>query len=198
MSYVGGVVASPAHYRFWGNRMDQAVTSSETYIQRVISAQSQLYAYVLTLLADTEAADDVLQETNLVLCRKATEFAEGTNFDAWAFRIARVQCLAYWKVRSRDRIVIDEAAINQIASRAEQRLAEADDRQRVLRKCLAELPAHQRELLEKRYAAGGSVKQLAERLGRPEPSLSQSLYRIRMALLNCVRTKLASEGASAI
>jgi RNA polymerase sigma-70 factor, ECF subfamily len=175
--------------------MDQAVTSSETYIQRVINAQPQLYAYVLTLLADTEAADDVLQETNLVLCRKAAEFAEGTNFDAWAFRIARVQCLAYWKVRSRDRIVVDEAAINQIASRAEQRLAEADERQRALRKCLAELPANQRELLENRYAAGGSVKQLAERLGRPEPSLSQSLYRIRMALLNCVRTRIAREGA---
>src|SRR5689334_22833415 len=107
-----------------------SLNSSETYIQRVIGAQPQLYAYILTLLADTEAADDVLQEANLVLCRKADEFSEGTNFDAWAFRIARMQCLAYWKVRSRDRLVVDEAAINQIASRAEQRLAEVDERQR--------------------------------------------------------------------
>jgi RNA polymerase sigma-70 factor (ECF subfamily) len=168
-----------------------SVNSSETYIQRVISAQSQLYAYILTLLANTEAADDVLQETNLVLCRKAKEFAEGTNFDAWAFRIARVQCMAYWKVRSRDRLVVDEEVIHQIANRVEQRLSEVDDRHRALRKCLAELPIKQRELLENRYSAGGSLKQLAQQLGRPEPSLSQSLYRIRTALLNCVRSKLA-------
>jgi RNA polymerase sigma-70 factor, ECF subfamily len=175
-----------------------SVKSSETYIQRVIAAQSQLYAYILTLLADTEAADDVLQETNLVLCRKADEFAEGTNFDAWAFRIARVQCLAYWKVRSRDRLVVDEEVINQIASRAEQRLGEVDERHRALRKCLAELPAKQREMLEHRYAEGGSIKQLAQKLGRPEPSLSQTLYRIRMALFNCVRAKLGGEGARSL
>lgn len=175
-----------------------SVNTSETYIQRVIAAQSQLYAYILTLLADTEAADDVLQETNLVLCRKADEFAEGTNFDAWAFRVARVQCLAYWKVRSRDRLVVDEEVINQVASRVEQRLVEVDERQRALRKCLAELPVKQRELLENRYAEGGSVKQLALQSGRPEPSLSQTLYRIRMALLACVRTKLAGKGVGGL
>jgi RNA polymerase sigma-70 factor (ECF subfamily) len=178
--------------------MDCTVNSSETYIQRVIAAQSQLYAYVLTLLADTEAADDVLQETNLVLCRKANEFVEGTNFDAWAFRIARVQCLAYWKVRSRDRLIVDDEVINQIATRAEQRLAEMDERQRALRKCLADLPVKQRELLETRYAEGGSIKQLAQRLGRPEPSLSQTLYRIRLALLNCVRGRLGGESAGSL
>src|SRR6185369_11213719 len=95
---------------------------SETYIQNVIGLQSQLYAYILTLLADTEAADDVLQETNLVLCRKAHEFTEGTKFEAWAFRIARIQCLAFWKIHSRNWLVFDNEAINQIAARAESRL----------------------------------------------------------------------------
>lgn len=166
---------------------------SETYIQSVIALQSQLYAYILTLLANTEAADDVLQETNLVLCRKADDFAAGTNFEAWAFRIARTQCMAYWKIRARDKVVLDEDAMSQIASRVEARLADVSDRTRALRQCLGELSPRQREMLEGRYAPNGSLKQLAQRLGRPEPSVSQTLYRIRQALLDCVRSRLARE-----
>jgi RNA polymerase sigma-70 factor, ECF subfamily len=163
---------------------------SETYLQNLISLQPRLYAYVLTLLADAVAADDVLQEANLVLCRKASEFQEGTNFEAWAYRIARLQCFAYWKTRARNRLVPNEEALQQIASQAEARIAEIDDRTFALRKCLAELPQRQRELLEKRYAADGSLKQLAEQLRRSVASLSQTLYRIRGALLECIRTRL--------
>jgi RNA polymerase sigma-70 factor (ECF subfamily) len=162
----------------------------ESYLQKLIGLQSQLYAYVLTLLADAVAADDVLQETNLVLCRKADEFSAGTNFEAWAFRVARIQCLAYWKTRARSRLVLDDAALQQIASQAEARITEFDDRTLALRQCLAELPPRQRELLEKRYAAGGSIKELAEQVRRSVASLSQTLYRIRGALLACIRSRL--------
>jgi RNA polymerase sigma-70 factor (ECF subfamily) len=137
----------------------------------------------------------VLQEINLVLCRKAEDFCEDTNFNAWAFQIARNQCLAYWKIRARDRLVFDDEAISKIASRAESKLAEMNEKSRALRTCLGELPRRQRELLEGRYATGGSVKNLAKFLGRSEPSVSQTLYRIRTALVECVRARLAREGA---
>jgi RNA polymerase sigma-70 factor (ECF subfamily) len=139
-----------------------------------------------------------LQETNLVLCRKAEEFTEGTNFDAWAFRIARTQCMSFWKIRARDRLVLDEEAVSQIAYRAEARLADMSDRLRALKTCLTELSPRQRELLDGRYSAGGSVKQLAIGLGRPESSVSQTLYRIRTALLECVRSRMAREGVSVL
>ena len=141
---------------------------SESYLQNLIGLQTQLYAYILTLLADATAADDVLQETNLVLCRKADEFDETTSYPAWAFRI-RYQCFAYWKVRSRDRLIFNEEALDAIATRVEQRLGIPDDRTRALRQCLGLLPTHQRELLEGRYSVGGSVRKLAEKLGRRRP-----------------------------
>jgi RNA polymerase sigma-70 factor, ECF subfamily len=169
---------------------------NESYIQNIIALQTKLYVYILTLLADTEAADDVLQEANLVLLRKAGEFTEGTNFEAWAFRIARVQCLAYWKVRSRDRLKLDEGILHAIANRVEPRLGEVDARTHALRTCLGALPARQRELLENRYSTGRSVKEIARQFDRPEPTVSQMLYRIRTALLRCIRLRLANEGES--
>jgi RNA polymerase sigma-70 factor (ECF subfamily) len=169
------------------------MSPEETYFQHVINSQTQLYAYILTLLADTAAADDVLQETNLVLCRKMKEFEANTNFEAWAFRIARFQCMAYWKTRSRDRMVLDEAAMAHVAGRAEAHMSGLNDRLTALRDCLGELTDHQRELLENRYAVGGSIKKLSDQLNRPAASLSQTLYRIRSLLLDCVRNKLREQ-----
>jgi DNA-directed RNA polymerase specialized sigma24 family protein len=87
------------------------MTVSDSYIQQLVGLQTRLYAYILTLLADAAAAEDVLQETNLVLYCKAKEFTEGTCFDAWAFRTARNQCLAFWTLRGRDRLVLDDQVI---------------------------------------------------------------------------------------
>jgi RNA polymerase sigma-70 factor (ECF subfamily) len=167
---------------------------SETYIQKLVGLQTQLYAYVLTLLADRAAAEDVLQETNLVLYCKAHEFTEGTNFDAWAFRTARNQCLSYWSIRRRDRLVLDDELLYSSASAVESGQASVDLLKDALSECLAKLPAYQRELVESRYAAGGSVSRLAETCGRSESAISQSLYRIRTALSRCIRGRLSQLG----
>lgn len=164
----------------------------EHYVQSIIAIQTRLYAYLLTLLGDTEAADDVLQETNVVLCRKAEEFSSGTNFEAWAFQIARFQCMAHWRIRRRERLVFDSDALDQLASSIEQQLASTDLRTAALRRCLNELPRQQRSLIEERYSGcHNPVRQMSERLGRSEGAISQSLHRVRLRLLKCMQSRMA-------
>ena len=67
--------------------------SREAFVQLMTEHQGRLYAYVLSLLGDPDQANDVLQETNLVLWRNAGEFQMGSNFRAWAFRIAHFQVM---------------------------------------------------------------------------------------------------------
>jgi RNA polymerase sigma-70 factor (ECF subfamily) len=55
----------------------------------ITSSQQRLYAYIRSLLDNSASAWDVLQETNVVLWKKQAEFQMGTNFDAWAFTVAR-------------------------------------------------------------------------------------------------------------
>lgn len=170
--------------------------ASETYIRQLIGLQTRLYAYIFALLADRNATDDVLQETNLVLYRKADEFIDGADFERWAFGIARTQCMAFWKLRGRDRLVLGDEVMERIASRAEAKIEQIDSRRDALRECLAALsPAH-RQMVETRYAIGGSVRMIADQLGRPEPAISRALYRVRSLLLNCIRRKMSEEGAS--
>lgn len=66
--------------------------TDQNEIMRLLAGQQRrLYGYVLTLITDPVAADDILQQTNLVVLQKADEFEVGTNFNAWASKIAYFQ-----------------------------------------------------------------------------------------------------------
>lgn len=167
--------------------------STEQFVQQLIGCQTRVYTYILSLLGDRDLADEVLQETNLVLWRKAEEFEPGTEFGAWACTIARFQVLAQRQKLARDKLVFDDDVLDLVAARAIERLADVPARQRALRRCLSLLTDEQRQMLLARYAEDGSVAKLAEELGRPAPSVSQSLYRVRQQLVTCIERRLAEE-----
>lgn len=169
--------------------------ATERFVQHLIECQPRVYAYVLALLADADLADEVVSETNLVLWRKADEFAEGTDFGAWACTIARYQVLAARQKLARDRVVFDDDVLASIAEAAPERTVDLDDRRRALRQCLRSLSPDQQQLIQARYAGDGSVQSLAARLGRSVGSISQTLYRLRNVLLQCIQRRLTEGGS---
>ena len=172
--------------------------SREEFIRELTAAQSSLRAYVFSLLPDHTAAQDILQQVNLTLWRKADEFQLGTSFLAWACRAAYFHVLTYRRGMRRDRLVFNDEVFAYLAERQGERLAErgSGERAAALRGCLEKLPPNSRRLLESRYAPGGSVKTLAQADGRSVAALSQILYRIRDTLQECIETALAAGGAS--
>jgi RNA polymerase sigma-70 factor (ECF subfamily) len=169
--------------------------ATERFVQHLIECQPRVYAYVLALLADADLADEVVSETNLVLWRKADEFVEGTDFGAWACTIARYQVLAARQKLARDKVVFDDDVLASIAQAAPERTVDLDDRRRALRHCLRSLSLDQQQLIQARYAGDGSVQSLAARLGRSVGSISQTLYRLRNLLLECIQRRLTEGGS---
>ena len=170
---------------------------NEEFIRQLTAAQSSLWAYVFSLLPDHAGAQDVLQQTNLTLWRKADDFQPGSSFFAWASKAAYFHVLTYRRGMRRDRLVFNDDVFAYLAERQAERLAEAPSEQvTALRGCLEKLPPHSRRLLECRYAPGASVKNLAEADGRSTAALSQVLYRIREALLSCIERSLTAGGAA--
>lgn len=168
----------------------------DEFITQLTAAQASLWAYIYSLLPEHGAAQDVLQEANLTLWRKASEFQPGTKFIAWACQVAYFHVLSHRRRTRRDRLVFDEEVIAYLAERQADRAAELAERLAALRGCLEKLPAPSRRLLEERYAPGASVKELAESDGRSVAALSQVLYRIREKLLNCIETARTGEGVA--
>lgn len=48
--------------------------NTEAFVQLMTAHQGRLYGYILSLLGDVDQANDVLQESNVVLWRNAAEF----------------------------------------------------------------------------------------------------------------------------
>ncbi len=165
----------------------------ENVISLITRHQTALYSYILSLLPNRTLADDVLQETNLVIWRKAAEYDAGRPFMAWACRIAHFQVMAARRDAARDRCVFDSGLIDLLAAEDEPDLESTEAMNHALRDCLGELPEDKRELILKRYHSGESVAELAVAEKLSPGALSVQLHRIRQLLESCVQGKLRSE-----
>jgi RNA polymerase sigma-70 factor (ECF subfamily) len=170
--------------------------ATERFVQHLTEIQTRLLAYIAMLLGDPAAARDVLQETNLVLWRKASEFTDGTDFGAWARSIAKYQVLAYLRDAKRDRHLFEEHLVDAISVDAEPESQGLEVRHAALQVCLEKLTQHQRTLLDRRYTEGCSIQQIAENSRRTVGSVAMSLSRIRQTLLECIEHRLAGEADS--
>ena len=150
-----------------------------------------LHAFILKLVTSLTDADDILQETNLVLWSKRGEFTLGTDFLAWAFRIARYQVMAYRKRQSLDRLVFGDELIGRLAGLAESRRETLDEKRELLILCIRELSDLQRQLLNDRYGDRLSGREIAEKTGRNVDAVFQSLHRARRVLLHCIEQGMA-------
>ena len=166
-------------------------SSEEALVQLLTAEQLKLLHYIAMLLGDPHEAQNVLQETNLVIWRKSSEFQAGTNFSAWAHQIAYWQVRAYVRDRHRDRHVFNEKLIDQLASRTVDDSVEAETRV-ALRHCMKQTSKQNMEMLRKRYEEGLSIISLAEELGKTPSAVKVRLMRIRQALLNCIQQQRAS------
>ena len=97
--------------------------NQEVFVRNLTNCQPSLYAYILSLLPNRDDANDVLQDANLVMWRRSAEFAEGTNFLAWAYKIARYKVLSHHRDQHRSRQVFDDALFAQLADVAAARLS---------------------------------------------------------------------------
>ena len=167
---------------------------SDEFVAQLTGCQSGLFAYILSLLPDVEAARDVLQDANLVLWRKGDDYVPGTNFFAWAREVTRYRVLTYLRDRGRDRHLFDAALLEQLP---EPRTATSDNGSRMARyldDCLQRRTAEERQLIAERYAPDASLSEMARRHKITTGNLSVILCRIRQKVTDCVQRKLAMEG----
>jgi RNA polymerase sigma-70 factor, ECF subfamily len=166
----------------------------EPFLVLVTRAQRVLHAFILKLVPRLPDADDILQQTNLVLWSKQAEFTPGTDFRAWAFRIARYQVMAHRKRQSLDRLVFGEELIDRLACRAETRDDILDAKRELLIDCFQKLSDLQRRLLADRYADQLSGREIADKTGSKVDSVFQVLHRARQTLLECIERGLRDNG----
>lgn len=172
---------------------DAAAVPNAEFVQLFTRHQRRLYLYILSQVPHPVAAEEILQDANVVIWSKFRQFQPGTNFLAWCTQIANYEILKYRTRRKRERLQFSDEFLQQVAEEALTRSDELERRRDALIDCIQKLRPRDRELIQRRYAPGESGKHLAEELGRPSNSVYQSLGRIRRALWECIQRRLAVE-----
>lgn len=165
----------------------------EEFARLLAGCQRKVFLYVLALIHNPADAEEVLQETNLVLWRKFDQYTPGTDFARWACRVAYFEVQKYRRRKARGAALLSDAMVETLAAEAEQQTDLVDRRRSALRKCLQKLPDKWRRLVVWRYQPRATTRAVAEAAGRSVEATRRALHRIRMNLLECIRRTLAAE-----
>lgn len=164
---------------------------AEEFVFLLARHERALGAYVMTMVPHPQDADDILQEAKVVMWRHFSSYQSGTNFGAWARKIAFHQVLAHRKRKQRDRLDFSEEFLRSVADESERNSAVLEQRDRVLHDCVEKLPPDHREVLHLRYHEGLALEEMERRLGRTVCATYRLLSRIRQVLHDCVSRTLS-------
>jgi RNA polymerase sigma-70 factor len=171
--------------------MDSMADRQAEFVRLLTQHSSRIFGFVLALCVNRSDAEDVFQNTSVVLWEKFDTYEPGSNFFAWACRIAYFEALYDRRKTSRVRTLSDEAW-QALAADALAITDEKEDNQEALAECLEKLSAADRDLLHQKYFLQRSVTEMAESCSRSIHSIYRALSRIHDSLLECVRRKLAA------
>src|SRR5210317_1788430 len=97
--------------------------------------QRQVFSYIFSMVPHREDAEDLLQETSQIICERFNAFTPGTDFTAWACRIA------YWRIRyarqryARSKVIFNQEILDAVAQTAAPLQEELDERHVALAGC---------------------------------------------------------------
>jgi RNA polymerase sigma-70 factor (ECF subfamily) len=155
--------------------------------------QAALYRYARYLGSEPADAEDLVQETFLVACRKGQVPEDVNAAAAWLRGVLRNRFLEFCRHRGRDPALLDAEGLEACEHFFQDRfLRDGDGFEylQALQECLEQLPARQREAIDMRYWQRAGRAEMAQRLGIGEDGVKMLLRRIREALAKCVSGKL--------
>ncbi|MEQ1752214.1 MAG: sigma-70 family RNA polymerase sigma factor [Prosthecobacter sp.] len=163
------------------------------FLELLTVSERSLSLYVHSLVPRDSAAEDILQQTKMLLWKHFDDFTIGTNFLAWARKTAFHQILTHRRHKKREHLPLDEVSLEALGAAVSELAADIPERHEALRHCLARLPTEHRQLVHLRYFDDLEIDQVAERVNRTEAAVYRALSRVRMSLMECVQKQITSE-----
>ena len=169
----------------------------DEFVRLLGENQRRISLYVMGLVPNWNDAEEIVQETTVVLWQEfATKFEPGSNFAAWGCKVAYFRVLAWRKRKSREKLQFSSEFLASISEELAAEPERREERQRRLAECIEKLPPDQRKVLVLRYGESCDIDDLAVRLGRTVAASYRLLSRIRHNLFECVGRAAALESRS--
>lgn len=158
-----------------------------------VAAQPALHGYLMSLVHDPHAADDLLQDLAERMWHRFADYDAGRPFVAWGIGFARLLAME-WRRRSQKLpLPLDERTLELLASQAAEDAPRHDRRLEALRSCLKQLTDRQRAALRLRYGESVPVAEIARSWSRTKMAVYKTLKHIHYKLLECITETIARQ-----
>lgn len=149
-------------------------------------------SFIRALVPDAHLVEDVVQEVYIVVSRKYSEFADGTQFGAWVREIARRTALSQLRKAGRA-AALEPETLDAMEASFEREPSAWEDEKRALRACVESLPEESVRLLDSRYVDEAPLAVIAARVGRSVDGVKALLRRLRQKLAECAAARLGGQ-----
>lgn len=160
------------------------------FVREYSRSYHRLHSFVLTLVGDIHQADDLMQETGILLWQKFDDFAPGTDFLRWARAFARNLVRNFHRSRKQQNVHFNDELTAKLAATHTAAEEWLQTRQTALVSCVEKLSLAEQKLLRLCYAEHASIKAAAADLKQTQNAVSKRLGRIRIKLSRCVERTL--------
>jgi RNA polymerase sigma-70 factor, ECF subfamily len=166
----------------------------DQFIDLLLRHQAQVFGYIFAAVQNLHDAEELYQETSLVLWRKFSDYRPDTDFARWACKTAKYKILHFQHDRRRSTICFSDEVLANLADVQVSKNSESSQHhQEILAECVNELSPADQQIVDLCYGGQDSIKKVAEKLKRSPQTLYNAVSRIRGALFDCIHLKLTRE-----
>jgi RNA polymerase sigma-70 factor (ECF subfamily) len=174
----------------------------DAFAELVRAHHPSVRVFLASHLRDADVIDDLVQDVFLRAFDRLSTLRDGTAFRAWLLGIARNRALEHLRERLRSGLSAPDA-LDALLDRTQLAVLEGDDEEarrvlelEALRQCIRRLPPVGARLIREHYFKGRPITVLAAEERKNEGTLRMTLLRLREALRECVRRRVAAPNES--
>jgi RNA polymerase sigma-70 factor (ECF subfamily) len=174
-------IAAPSRSQQSENALVRSIAQGDKRAMHVLFACHRLrvYRFALHLVADKEAAEDLVSEVFLEVWRHAGRFEGRCRVSTWLLTITRNLAVSMLRRRPMERLDRDEAAAIPDHADDPETAIQTKQQNAILAHCLTKLsPAH-REVIDLVYYHGRSVDEVAAIIRVPPSTVKTRMFYAR-------------------
>jgi RNA polymerase sigma-70 factor (ECF subfamily) len=176
--------------------LEDPAAAQQRFLSLFLRSEREIFRYVAALIPNVADAEDIVQQTALVLWEKFDAYDANQPFTPWACRFALNKTRQWLERRQRWQALLERGLAEELAQRREELRPELDVRLRHLEGCLGKLPVEQFTLVEGYYYRRDDIEKLAANCGRTVAATYKMLQRVRQSLQACIENAAMPEGTT--
>ena len=176
------------------SHIEDPADAQRRFLSLFLRSEREIFRYVAAMIPSVADAEDIVQQTALVLWEKFSAYDPGLPFTPWACRFALNKARQWIERKQRWQTLLKAGLAEELALRREELKPELDLRLGHLERCLVKLPEEQLSLVEGYYYRRDDIEELATNSGRTVAATYKMLQRVRVALQACIEKASTPEG----